>query len=100
MVDLDGEAEQYRGGAFPAGFGHYRFRPERVHRRAALLREGKSLPHEPVTTIVLHLRRNCTPPAIVPVRVIPQRNIFHRDPLDGLQRKARAILLRPICTQR
>jgi hypothetical protein len=28
MVGLDGEAEQYRGGSLPAGFGHYRFRPE------------------------------------------------------------------------
>jgi hypothetical protein len=60
----------------PAESGHYRFRTERVYRRAALSMIGKIMPQEPVTPAETGRRRNCRTLPINTGEQYVQRNIF------------------------
>jgi hypothetical protein len=86
----------------PAELGEYRFRPELVHRRAALSTPGKISPRERVKPATVELRRNRTLTASDGIMIrnhCVRRNMFCGI-IDDPTGTARSLPLPPICAQR
>src|SRR5260370_19209200 len=86
-------------GMHPAVSGHYRFRTERVYRRAAPSMIGKASPQEPITQVESGLPRNCAPFHDYPAPMCAAQYPFGTE-LEMVSNAGRRTLASPTCTQR